>query len=36
MITGYPHAVLICRDTDASRESYERAGFRNLRGYQGL
>jgi catechol 2,3-dioxygenase-like lactoylglutathione lyase family enzyme len=36
MITGLQHAVLFCRDTDASRARYERAGFTYRRGYEGM
>lgn len=33
MIMGLHHVVLFCRDTGASRQWYERAGFTYLRGY---
>lgn len=36
MITGLHHVVLFCRDTEASRRWYERAGFEYLRGYEGM
>ena len=36
MINGFHHVVVFCSDTDASREWYERAGFRYLRGYEGM
>lgn len=36
LITGLHHVVLFCRDTEASRGWYERAGFTYLRGYEGM
>src|SRR5690606_37369067 len=36
MISGLHHVVLFCRDTEMSRQWYERAGFEYLRGYEGM
>jgi catechol 2,3-dioxygenase-like lactoylglutathione lyase family enzyme len=36
MIKGLHHIVLFCRDPEASRAWYERAGFHYLHGYDGM
>lgn len=36
MIQGFHHVVVFCSDTEASRQWYERAGFRYLRGHEGM
>jgi catechol 2,3-dioxygenase-like lactoylglutathione lyase family enzyme len=36
MLQGLHHLVLFCRDTEASRDWYTRAGFEHLRGHDGM
>lgn len=36
MLKGFLRAVLMCRDTEASRRWYERVGFQYLRGHDGM
>ncbi|HCP46495.1 MAG TPA: hypothetical protein DIU15_10650 [Deltaproteobacteria bacterium] len=36
MIAGFRSAVLFCTDTETARRWYETAGFKYLRGYEGM
>lgn len=36
MISGFHHAVLFYRDTEAARKWYEAVGFQYARGYHGM
>lgn len=36
MIIGFDRVVLMCKDTDATRAWYEKAGFPYLRGFGGM
>lgn len=36
MIQGFHHVVLFCKDTEVSKDWYERVGFVYKRGYEGM
>ena len=36
MIAGFHHIVLFCKNTETSKEWFERVGFVHKRGYQGM